>query len=64
LPEIGTNIAYNATREGVAERFDAPAVQQTIAGDLARLTSAAQRLSDLDLWISKPATHHAATPLD
>jgi len=35
LPEIGTNIAYKANRDGVAERLHAAAVQNTIAGDLA-----------------------------
>jgi hypothetical protein len=35
LPEIGKKIAYTANRDGVAERFPAPAVQQSIAVDLA-----------------------------
>jgi transposase len=37
LPEIGKNIAYQANREGVAERFPDPAVQKSLAVDLARL---------------------------
>ena len=35
LPEIGKKIAYKANRDGVAERFPDPAVQKSIAVDLA-----------------------------
>ena len=35
LPEMGKKIAYKANRDGVAERFPDPAVQQSIAVDLA-----------------------------
>ena len=35
VPAIGKNIASKANREGVADRFPDPAVQQSIAGDLA-----------------------------
>jgi hypothetical protein len=38
LPDIGKNIASKANREGVAERFHDPAVQTTIAVDLALIT--------------------------
>ena len=38
LPEIGKKIAYKANREGVAERFDDPAVQKTLAVDLELIT--------------------------
>jgi len=38
LSEIGKKIAYKANRAGVAERFDDPAVQKTIAVDLALIT--------------------------
>ena len=38
LPEIGKKIAYKANREGVAERFEAPAVQKTIEVDPALIT--------------------------
>jgi len=34
-PDIGTPRAYQANRDGVAERLPAPAVQQSLAGDLA-----------------------------
>jgi Transposase len=39
LPESGTKLAYQATRDGVAERFADPAVQKRIAVDLALLGS-------------------------
>jgi hypothetical protein len=35
LPEIGKKIAYQAHREGVAERVPAPAVQTSVDVDLA-----------------------------
>jgi transposase len=38
LPEIGKKIAYQANREGVAERFADPAVQKTIEVDLALIS--------------------------
>jgi hypothetical protein len=37
LPEIGKQIADKAPRDGVAERLPAPAVQKSIAVDLALL---------------------------
>ena len=39
VPEIGKKIASKANRTGVAERFSAPAVQQSIAVDLALIDS-------------------------
>jgi transposase len=63
LPEIGKNIAYNANRDGVAERCADPAVPKTREGDLALLTSYDQRLSALELSITKTAKQHAANPL-
>src|ERR687888_279284 len=53
LPEIGKKIAYKANREGVAERFEDPAVHKTIAVDLALITYYDQMLSDLELFILK-----------
>jgi hypothetical protein len=38
LPEIGKKIAYKANRDGVAERFAAPAVPKSIEVDLALIT--------------------------
>src|ERR671922_2572389 len=63
LPEIGKNIAYKANREGVAERFDDPAVQKTIEVDLALITYYDQMLSDLELFILKTAKQHDANTL-
>ena len=62
-PEIGKQLADKANREGVAERCDAPAVQQTMAIDLALITSYDQRRSDLERFILKTAKHHDAQPL-
>ena len=63
LPEIGKNIAYQANREGVAERFDDPAVQKTLEIDLDLITYDDQMLSDLELLIIKTATQHDANTL-
>jgi hypothetical protein len=38
LPDIGKKIAYQANREGVAERFEEAAVPKTIEVDLALIT--------------------------
>jgi transposase len=62
-PEIGKNIAYKANREGVAERFDDPAVQKTIEVDLALVTYYDALLKDLELYILKTAKHHDAHTL-
>src|SRR3990172_2394521 len=48
LPELGQNIADQATREGVAERFPDAAVQNRIAGDLARLGYDDHLLTELE----------------
>src|ERR671918_2716350 len=63
LPEIGKKIAYKANREGVAERFDDPAVQKTIEVDLDLITYYDQMLSDLELFILKTAKQHDANTL-
>jgi transposase len=63
LPEIGKKIAYKSNREGVAERFDDPAVQKTIAVDLEWITYYDQMLSDLELFILKTAKRHDAQTL-
>jgi transposase len=60
LPEIGTKIAYKANRDGVAERFDDPAVPKTIAVDLALITSYDDLLTDLELSIVQTAKQHDA----
>ena len=63
LPEIGKKIAYKANREGVAERFEDPAVHKTIEVDLALITYYDQMLSDLELFILKTAKQHDAQTL-
>jgi transposase len=60
LPEIGTKIAYKTNRDGVAERFDDPAVHKTIEVDLALITYDDARLTDLELSIGHPAKQHDA----
>jgi transposase len=60
LPEIGTNIAYKANREGVAERFPDPAVQKSIAVDLALLGYYDRLLTELELCIVNTAKAHNA----
>jgi transposase len=63
LPEIGKKIAYKANRDGVAERFDDPAVHKTIAVDLDLITYYDQMLHDLELFITKTAKQHDANTL-
>jgi hypothetical protein len=53
LPEIGKQLAYKANRDGVAERFDDPAVQKTIAVDLSLITSYDALLPDRELSLLK-----------
>ena len=63
LPESGKKIAYKAHRAGVAERCPAPAVQQSIAVDLALLDDYAQRLRERELTIVQTAKQHDAKTL-
>src|SRR5919201_3392585 len=63
LPDIGKKIAYKANREGVAERFNDPAVQKTIEVDLALITYDDALLRDLELSIVKTAKQHDAHTL-
>src|SRR5215813_2335316 len=51
LPEIGKKIAYKANRDGVAERFPEPAVQKSIAVDLALIGHDDQLRRDVELSI-------------
>ena len=46
LPAIGKNIAYQANRDGVADRFADPAVHKRIAVDLSRIDDDAHLLRD------------------
>jgi transposase len=63
LPALGTKIAYKANRDGVAQRFAEPAVQKSIAVDLALLTYYDHLLGDLELSVVQAATHHEANTL-
>jgi transposase len=63
LPALGTKIASQANRDGVAERCAAPAVHKRLAGDLARITSDDALLRDIARPIVTTATHHDAHTL-
>jgi transposase len=63
LPEIGQKIAYKANRDGVAERFPAPAVQKSIEVDLALIGHYDELLRDLELAIVTTAKQHDANTL-
>src|SRR5262245_13038903 len=58
LPEIGKKLAYKANRDGVAERFPAPAVQKSMEVDLALIGYDDHLLSDMELPIVKAAKQH------
>jgi transposase len=62
LPEIGKKLAYQANRDGVAERFPDLAVQKRVAVDLALMDYDDQLLSAVELTIVQTAKqHHART---
>ena len=63
LPDIGKKIAYKANREGVAERFNDPAVHKTIEVDLVLITYYDELLRDLELSIVQTAKQHDAHTL-
>jgi transposase len=63
LPEIGQKIAYQANRVGVAERFPEPAVQKSIAVDLALIGHDDELRRDVELAIGSTAKHHNANTL-
>jgi transposase len=63
LPAIGKKIADKANRDGVAERFAAPAVHKSIEVDLALITYYDALLRDVALSIVKTAKHHDANTL-
>jgi len=62
-PDIGKHIADQAKREGVAARFDDPAVHKTMEVDRELITSADPRRSDRARVISTTATPHDAHTL-
>jgi transposase len=63
LPEIGKKLAYKANRAGVAERFPDPAVQKSVAVDLALIGHYDQLLRDVELSVLKTAKLHDANTL-
>jgi hypothetical protein len=60
LPEIGKKLAYQANRDGVAERFAEPSVQKSIAVDLALIDHYDRLLTELELYIVTTAKAHDA----
>jgi hypothetical protein len=64
LPEIGKKLADTANREGGAERFPDPAVQQRIAVDLALLNAADRLRTELELSPVNTAKAHKAQICD
>jgi hypothetical protein len=60
LPAIGKTIASKANRDGIAERCSAPAVQKSIEGDLALLSSDDRLLNDVELTLVNTAKPHDA----
>jgi transposase len=58
LPAIGKKIASKANRDGVAERFTDPAVQNSLEVDLARIGYDDELLRDLALTLVRAAKHH------
>jgi transposase len=63
LPEMGKKLAYQATRDGVAERFPDPAVHKSMEVDLALLGSDDPLLRALEWPIVKAAQQHDAHTL-
>jgi transposase len=60
--DIGKKLADKANRDGVAERFPGPAVQQSMEVDLARINHYDCLLGDIELSILTTAKqHHAQT---
>jgi transposase len=58
LAALSKNIAYQANRDGLVERFAEPAVQKTIEIDLALIAYYDQLLNDVELYIVKTAKQH------
>ena len=63
LPELGKTSASKANRDGVAERFAAPAVPKSIAVDRALLAHYDRLLREMELAILKTAKQHDTNPL-
>jgi hypothetical protein len=63
LPAIGTKIASNTNRDGVAERCAEPVVPKSLAVARALITSYDELLRDVERTIVQTATHHDAHTL-
>jgi transposase len=63
LPAMGKQLADKGNRDGVAERFCDPAVQKSVAVDLALIDHDEQRLRDVALTMVQTATQHTAPAL-
>jgi transposase len=63
LPDMGKKIAYKGNRDGIAERLPDPAVQKSIAVDLALIGYDDELLRDLELSIVQTAKQHDANTL-
>jgi transposase len=63
LPAIGNKLASKANRDGVAERFADPAVQNSLAVALALIRYDDELLREVELTIRKTAKHHDANTL-
>jgi transposase len=64
LPEIGKQLAYKTNRDGGAERLCAPAVQKSIAVDLALSDHDDHLRRAVELSILQTAKQHEANTLD
>ena len=62
-PDLGKQLAYQAHRDGVAERFPAPAVQQRREVALALIHPYDRRFGDLERSLRTTAQPHPAPPL-
>jgi transposase len=63
LPEIGQKLAYKGNRDGVAERFPAPAAQKSVEVNLALIDHDDRLLRDVELTIVQTAKQHKAHAL-
>ena len=63
FPDIGKKLAYQANRDGVAERFPEPAVQKRMEVDLALINHDDCLLGDIELSILTTAKQHPAHTL-
>jgi hypothetical protein len=64
LPALGKTIAYEANRDGVAERFPEPAGPKSLEVDLALMGPDDHGLRDVERCVRKTATPHDAHTRD